>query len=151
VDLAESAGMLAEETDPIARRTGSSVAVEASEPVWALGDEERVLQAGRALLANALVHTPPGTTVVVRARRDGDAAVLEIEDDGPGIALEQQDAIFERFYRLEGGIASGSGLGLSIARELANLMEGNVRLESRPGRTVFRLVLPAEPAGSVFT
>ena len=54
--------------------------------------------------------------------------------------------MFERFYRVEGGVASGSGLGLAIARELARLMGGSVRLESGPGRTVFTLDLPREPA-----
>jgi two-component system OmpR family sensor kinase len=54
--------------------------------------------------------------------------------------------VFERFYRVEGGVASGSGLGLAIAKELARLMDGSVRLESSPGRTVFTLDLPGEPA-----
>jgi two-component system sensor histidine kinase TctE len=52
--------------------------------------------------------------------------------------------VFERFYRIEGGKASGSGLGLSIARELARLMHGSVRLESAPGRTVVTLEVPAD-------
>ena len=68
-----------------------------------------------------------------------------VEDDGPGIPRAQQDAVFERFYRVEGGMASGSGLGLAIARELARLMGGTVRLESAPGRTVLTLDLPAGP------
>jgi signal transduction histidine kinase len=76
------------------------------------------------------------------ARVDGDA-VLEVADDGPGVPPEQADQIFERFYRVEGALASGSGLGLAIARELAQLMGGRVELESAPGRTAFRLVLPA--------
>src|SRR5437762_1431697 len=63
---------------------------------------------------------------------------LAVEDEGPGIAPAQQGAVFERFYRVEGGVASGSGLGLAIAKELARLMDGSVRLESRPCRTVDR-------------
>ncbi len=51
--------------------------------------------------------------------------------------------MFERFYRVEGGVASGSGLGLAIAREVARLMNGDVRLESEPGNTVVTLDLPA--------
>jgi two-component system OmpR family sensor kinase len=58
--------------------------------------------------------------------------------------------VFERFRRLDGSRASGSGLGLAIARELAQLMDGQLRLESRPGRTVFTLSLAmAEPGGGV--
>jgi signal transduction histidine kinase len=54
--------------------------------------------------------------------------------------------VFERFYRLSGTVASGSGLGLSIARALAELMEGRVEVDSVPGRTVFVLVLALEAA-----
>jgi two-component system OmpR family sensor kinase len=107
-----------------------------------------VLQIGRALAGNALAHTPPGTRVVVRTRDDGEHALLVVEDDGPGIAPEHRDRVFDRFYRVEGGLASGSGLGLAIAHELAELMGGRVTLESRPGRTVFAVQLESvgEPA-----
>jgi two-component system OmpR family sensor kinase len=106
---------------------------------WALGDEQRVLQIGRVLVENALVHTPAGTRVHVRAS----ASELEVEDDGPGIPPEQVDQVFERFYRGEGPRASGSGLGLAIARQLAQAMSGTLELESHPGRTAFTLRLPA--------
>ena len=65
--------------------------------------------------------------------------MLAVEDDGPGIPAEHAERVFDRFYRVEGGLASGSGLGLAIARELAEVMGGRVTLESRPGRTVFAL------------
>ena len=82
---------------------------------------------------------------------------LEVVDDGPGIPPEQREAVFERFYRVEGGRASGSGLGLAIARELARLMRGSVQLESQPGRTVFSSIFPVSRGpsrrgrGGVFT
>jgi signal transduction histidine kinase len=112
--------------------------------VTAEADELRALQLGRILVENALLHTPPGTPVEVRAfqrERDG-AAVLEVEDAGPGIPPGQREQLFERFFRGAGTRASGSGLGLAIARELAQLMDGAIELESQPGRTVFSLVLP---------
>src|SRR5205823_4789055 len=84
-----------------------------------MGDELRVFQIGRVLVENALLHTPPGTAVRVRAlRRDG-SAVLEVEDEGGEIPSGQREQLFERFYRLDGTRASGSGLGLAIAKELA--------------------------------
>jgi two-component system OmpR family sensor kinase len=98
------------------------------------------------LLENALLHTPPGTEVRLLTSRDGDAAELRVEDDGPGIPPGDQEQVFDRFYRGDGAVAAGSGLGLAIARELATLMGGEVDLESRPGRTVFTLRLPAARA-----
>ena len=103
-----------------------------------------MLQIGRILVENAIVHTPPGTAIALSARADGGRAMLAVTDDGPGIPEEARQAVFDRFYRLGGAVASGSGLGLAIARELAELMDGHVELKSRPGLTRFTLVLPAE-------
>ena len=148
VDLCEAARALVLELEHLALSSGQALEVRAEGDVWSLADEDRVLQIGRALVANALVHTPQGTRVVVRAHRRGSRALLSVEDDGPGIPADQREAVFERFYRGEGTIAPGSGLGLAIARELARLMQGAVRLDSGDGRTVFTLDLPAEPAPS---
>jgi signal transduction histidine kinase len=146
VDVGDLARALVGELEHVSAGSGHVLETDIGDDVWCLGDEERVLQVGRAFLANALVHTPRGTRIVVRARRRGDLAELAVEDDGLGIPAAQQEAVFERFYRAEGGVASGSGLGLAIAIELARLMGGAVKLESRPGLTIFTLELPAEPA-----
>ena len=113
----------------------------ATEPVLARGDAERVLQIGRILLENALVHTPPATTVRVSTAVDGGRATLTVANDGPEIPRDAQHQIFERFYRLDGTRASGSGLGLAIARELAEVMGGRIELDSQNGWTLFTLVL----------
>jgi signal transduction histidine kinase len=143
VDLAALAADLVEEFGPLAASSGHRLAVAGSgDPVLAEADELRVLQLGRILVENALLHTPPGTPVEVRAlERDG-RAVLEVEDGGAGIREDQRAQLFERFFRLDGTRASGSGLGLAIARQLAELMDGSIELDSQPGRTVFSLVLP---------
>jgi signal transduction histidine kinase len=144
VDLADVARALGGELHGLAEQRGQVLRVEADRPVWAIADDERVAQVGRALAGNALLHTPPGTRVTIRVRGGDVGAVwLEVEDDGPGIPADQVERVFERFYRVEGGIAPGSGLGLSIARELAELMGGTIRASSRPGRTVFALELQA--------
>jgi two-component system, OmpR family, sensor kinase len=98
----------------------------------------------RILLENALVHTPPGTPVEVSVRGAHRRAEITVTDGGPGISSEDRAELFERFYRGDSTKASGSGLGLAIAKELAELMGGGIELESKPGRTVFSLVLPAE-------
>ena len=88
-------------------RAGDHTIEVATEPVAAEGDAERVLQIGRILLENALVHTPPGTTVRVSTAVDGGRATLTVANDGPEIPREAQQQIFERFYRLDGTRASG--------------------------------------------
>ena len=113
--------------------------------MWALADEERVLQIGRALVMNALVHTPAGTRIVVRATRKlRPGGARRRGRRARASQPSEREAVFERFYRIEGGKASGSGLGLAIARELARLMNGSVRLESAPGRTVVVLDVPGD-------
>ncbi|WP_425570322.1 sensor histidine kinase N-terminal domain-containing protein [Pigmentiphaga soli] len=71
------------------------------------------------LIDNALRYTPPGGTVTVRVADDGDAALLEVEDSGPGIPEEERELVFDRFYRILGSSTDGSGLGLAIVREIA--------------------------------
>jgi len=145
VSLGDVARNLAEELGPLADARGHVLEVDVDDDAWALADEERVLQVGRALIANALSHTPPGTRVTVTASRSGGRAVIVVGDDGPGIPQEHAEHVFERFYRVEGAQASGSGLGLAIARELATHMDGTVELRSAPRRTTFTLSLPAAP------
>ncbi len=142
VDLEASARLVADEFRALADAQGRELRLRADGPVRAVGDEQRVQQIVRALVENALRHTPPGTAVEVAAgSRDGRARI-SVRDDGPGVPADDQEHVFERFYRAEGGKASGSGLGLAIASELASRMEGTIELRSGPGETVFTLVLP---------
>jgi len=144
VDLSELADELGVEFGPRAAATDHELELGRAPSVPAHGDVERVLQIGRVLVENALVHTPAGTTVRVSTARDGGRATLTVADDGPGIPLDAQQQVFERFYRLDGGKASGSGLGLAIARELAEVMGGRIELDSQNGWTLFTLVLSAD-------
>jgi signal transduction histidine kinase len=158
VDLAEVAQAVAEEFRGVAERTRHEIDVVVEGRPVARGDELRVLQVARALADNALVHTPPGSHVTLRAYADREHAYLEVADDGPGVPAEHRPHVFDRFYRADGGVASGSGLGLAIARELVTVMDGEVVLDSEPARTVVRVALgaaptsvPAEPVERVFT
>jgi two-component system, OmpR family, sensor kinase len=147
VELADVARALVDEFQAVARRGERSLELELDGGPPVLGDDERALRIGRALVENALRHTPPGTRVVVRARGAGQSA-LEVVDNGPGIPADELGRVFDRFYRGDGSLASGSGLGLAIARELAERMDGTLEVESQAGRTVFRLVLPSVGAFS---
>lgn len=112
-----------------------------------VGDADRLRQALGNLLANARLHTPPGTTVVTSLAPATDGgAVLTVVDDGPGIPDDLQPALFERFTRGDGSRSRGTGstgLGLAIVAAIAGAHGGRVSAESSPGRTVFRLELPA--------
>jgi signal transduction histidine kinase len=142
VELDRIVRTLGEEYRAVAQAREHALEIDGDASVRALGDEQWILRIGRALVENALVHTPPGTTVRVRAAGDDDRALLSVEDDGPGMPPEQLEHIFERFYRVDGAKASGSGLGLAIARELAELMGGNVEATSSPDVTLFLVTLP---------
>ncbi|PWR05633.1 two-component sensor histidine kinase [Micromonospora acroterricola] len=109
------------------------------------GDAARLHQVVANLLANARVHTPPGTVVTTTLTVQGDAAVLTVADDGPGVPAELQPEMFERFARGDSSRsrAHGStGLGLAIVAAVVEAHHGTVAVRSRPGRTVFTVRLP---------
>ncbi|MFB8244830.1 ATP-binding protein [Streptomyces sp. NPDC055952] len=118
------------------------------EPVPVAADAARLQQLLVNLLGNARTHTPPGTTVTARVRRDGPWLCVDVEDDGPGIPARLQPHVFERFARGDSARsrATGStGLGLAIVQAVAAAHGGAVTVGSVPGRTVFTLRLPASP------
>ncbi|MEI4270249.1 HAMP domain-containing sensor histidine kinase [Klenkia sp. LSe6-5] len=120
-----------------------------------LGDEGRLRQVVANLVTNALTHTPPGTPVTVRLSEepgDPDAVVVEVADEGPGLAPEDAARVFERFYRADASRtrdAGGSGLGLSIVSSLVAAHGGTTTLRTAPGQgATFAVRLPRSgPAG----
>jgi signal transduction histidine kinase len=146
VDLGEIAESLTVEFGGVGRGHDHPLAADTPDGTIALADEERVRQIGRILVENAILHTPPGTDVRLTSATTTDGVELRVEDNGPGIGADDQPHVFERFYRVGDTVTSGSGLGLAIAQELAAVMGGKVELDSRPGRTVFTLRLPASSA-----
>jgi signal transduction histidine kinase len=147
IDLRETVADCVAEARPLAGRRGSQVrSVLPPLEAQALGDDVRVHQIVRALVDNALRHTPAGSTITVTAASAPWEASVSVRDDGPGISPEALERVFERFYRGPGAAAQGSGLGLAIARELAQRMGGSLQARSEPGETVFTLTLrPAPP------
>ena len=84
------------------------------------------------LIDNALRYTPAGGAVTVRVRSAGDHAILEVEDNGPGIPAAERSQVFERFYRILGSNTEGSGLGLAIVREVAQQHGAELDLFANP-------------------
>jgi signal transduction histidine kinase len=112
----------------------------------ALCDPVRVAQIVRILLDNALRHTPAGTHVTLGAARSNGTAGLTVTDTGPGLPELSETKVFERFYT--GDAARGAGLGLAIARELAERMDGRLRVRSAARGTAFTLELPTNGNGA---
>src|SRR3954447_20479178 len=116
------------------------------EPVVVPGDEQRLHQVVTNLLNNARRHTPPGTTVTVGTRVDGNSAALWVQDDGPGMPPALVESAFERFTRGDSSRtreSGGAGLGLSLVDAIASAHGGSVSVESVPGRTRFEVRLPS--------
>jgi signal transduction histidine kinase len=141
-DVGQLAREVAGEFTPAAQRHDSPVALDLpDEPIELDCDPERVAQVLRILLDNALVHTPAGTGVRVSAARRNGNVRLEVSDLGLGIKRQNMPHIFEPFFT-SNEEAQGAGLGLAIARELAERMQGRLIVRSVPGSTTFSLVLP---------
>jgi len=108
-------------------------------------DRDRLEQALQNLAANAIRYAPRGTAVRLRARPTEAGITLSVADDGPGIPPDHLPHLFDRFYKADAsraGVSGGSGLGLSIVKAIVERHGGTVSVVSRPGQTVFGLVLP---------
>jgi two-component system OmpR family sensor kinase len=141
-DVGELAREVAGEFTPAAQQHDSTVRLDLpGYPIELECDPERVAQVLRILLDNALVHTPAGTGVWVSADRRNGHVRLEVSDKGVGIKRQNMPHIFEPFFT-SNEQAQGAGLGLAIARELAERMQGELTVRSMPGSTTFSLVLP---------
>ena len=127
-----------------------TVTLDVAGPVPVLGDHGRLEQLVHNLVGNALSHTPSGTPVEVRvgtqAGDQGDEAVLVVRDHGPGMAPEQAERIFDRFYRASTNSRdSGSGLGLFIVATVARAFGGRATVATAPGEgSAFTVVLPLD-------
>jgi len=114
-------------------------------PVEVVGDESRLHQVVANLLGNARTHTPAGTEVCVGLRRQGDEVVLRVRDDGPGIAPELRDNVFERFARGDSSRSrrgGSTGLGLAIVAAVVRAHGGTIGVHSVPGKTEFIVTFP---------
>jgi two-component system OmpR family sensor kinase len=142
-DVGQLAREVAAEFTPAAAQHRSDVTLDLRrDPIELECDPERVAQVLRILLDNALRHTPPGTGVRVSAARANGHVLLEVSDVGLGIKRGNMPHIFEPFFT-SNEQAQGAGLGLAIARELAERMHGRLTVRSGPGKTTFSLVLPS--------
>jgi len=147
VDVAEVAREVGERMRPGAAARGVVLDLPTGGAV-ARADRDRVAQIVSNYLSNALRHAPDGSRVSISVMRRGPTVRLAVADEGPGLAADQLEAVFERFYRVDPArsrAAGGSGIGLAIVRALADAMGGQAWAESEgPGRgATFYAELPA--------
>ncbi len=155
LDLAQPFAEAVAQAQALAQARG--VALQAEDPLRGhsvvLGDAQRLRQLLLALLDNAIRYSPPGAVVSARLQADSGDWCVDVQDQGIGITPHELPQVFERHFR--GSTArrhrpDGSGLGLPIARALAQAHGGRIDLHSPPGQgTLARLVLPAAPAASL--
>jgi two-component system sensor histidine kinase SenX3 len=114
-----------------------------------VGDRRQLVSAIYNVIENAVKFSPPGSTVEVRARPDGDRVELSVRDRGVGIPPGDLERIFERFYRSDRSrslTVPGTGLGLAIVRHVVGNHDGDIRVDSKEGEgSTFTLRLPAGP------
>jgi two-component system, OmpR family, sensor kinase len=148
VDVTELAEQAAHDARAIAPTR--VVTVETNGPLAVQADSDQLRQVLANLTRNALVHTPPDSQIEIRVWREGDRAVLEVRDHGPGLPADAEDQVFERFWRIEGGRRrgrAGAGLGLAIVRAIVHAHHGEVHAHNAPdGGAVFQVRMRAEGA-----
>lgn len=114
------------------------------------GDPRRLKRVLLIGLDNAIKHSAPGSSVIIRTRRDGGSVVIETTDEGPGLIETEKPQVFERFFRGSGERElhnRGIGIGLAIAREIVELHRGRIGLDNRPeGGAVLTVTLPIREA-----
>ena len=141
-DLALAAAEATEGLEPLAAARGVRLVLDIA-PAPIRGDEARLRQLASILADNAIRHSPPGGRVVVTVRP---GATLSVEDDGPGVAAEHLEQVFDRFWRAPGAPEGGTGLGLAIARWIVERHGGTIGAANRQAD-------PSQPGtpGAVFT
>jgi signal transduction histidine kinase len=123
------------------RRISLDLSVEADLPTVA-GSVADLNQVWMHLIDNAIDAAPESGRISIDARRDQDTVHVRVIDDGPGIPAEDQERVFEPFFTTK-DVGQGRGLGLDIVRTVVRSHKGTVDLSSSPGRTEFRVTLPA--------
>ena len=148
VDLADIIEMSVAVVSPSAVDKSIEIALDVERCPEVLGDADQLQSAVQNLVSNAVKYSHPGGTVRVVLRREGDEAVLSVQDDGIGIPVSDQEHLFERFFRAGNtGDIHGTGLGLALVRQVVERHQGSIDLSSEVGEgTRVRLTLPV-PAG----
>ncbi len=121
------------------------IVVQANEGCTIRGDADRIARVLTNLVSNAVKYSPPGTRISLRVERRSTQVVLTVSDEGPGIAPEDLAVLFQPFGRGRSAhtLAEGTGMGLYVVKQIIEAHEGQIEVESEPGRgATFRITLP---------
>ena len=142
--LNQAAAGVCSACQPEAEKKGVALQADTTAPLPVWGDQVRLQQVVQNLVTNAIHYTPAGGSVQVSCRAEGGFALVSVRDTGYGIAPEDQGAVFDRYFHTTAQNKHDStGLGLTIAQELARLHHGEITLESELGKgSCFTLRLP---------
>ena len=133
---------------PVAERKRITLQLDAPEVFRVVLDADAIEKIVTNLLSNAVKFTPPDGAVVLSLTTAARELTIAVRDSGPGIPADRLQQVFERFYQVDESVTSiqpGTGIGLSLVKELVELQRGTVTVASDASGTVFTVMLPAEP------
>jgi len=150
VDLRQLTQEVVDSLAILAEERNQRLTVDGSDRAVVPADRLVLREAITNILDNAIKYSPPESTIDLCVRMEGEQAILEIADQGPGVAPEHRERIFDRFFRLDQGRSrdnGGTGLGLAIAKWAVEVHGGHITVEDSKGGSLFRIRLPlTEPA-----
>jgi two-component system, OmpR family, sensor kinase len=148
VDLAHLVAEVCEQTQVLANAHAVTLGLERVTPLTIQGDREHLRRLLLNLVDNGIKYTPVGGRVILSLQQDDGWAVIRVSDTGIGLSPAEQEQIFQRFYRAPEAVSQGeegSGLGLCIARSIAEAHGGRIQVDSAPGHgSTFTVFLPLQ-------
>ena len=137
LDLGKMLEYLFQLFEPVAEEVGDVLRIRDTYSLIINGDKQLLIQLFSNLIENAIVHTPAGTRISLSMSRSEKHAMIRVSDNGPGVPSEEHERLFRRLYRREASRRkSGHGLGLSLAKAIAELHGGTIRIVDGPGLTL---------------
>lgn len=129
--------------------------IRGTEPIYIIGNEEQIYRVIFNLVINAIQYTPPGGQIILFLDSRHQQAIIQVKDTGIGIPLNEQNRIFDRFYRVHSDRSrktGGSGLGLAIVKAIIQAHRGSIEVESQPGKgSTFTVRFPLKPTPTFIT
>ncbi|MEQ1841188.1 MAG: HAMP domain-containing sensor histidine kinase, partial [Verrucomicrobiales bacterium] len=142
VDLSAKLNLWLEDAGYLAEERAITIRSEIEPGMQVRGDVGLLQQVAHNLFSNAVRHNVDGGEIVCRLDAEGDSAILDISNTGPEISESEREQIFARFQRGSAAQGTGSGLGLSLVREIVTAHGGTIALHPEDGKTIFRVILP---------